>query len=164
MGRTGEGDRWQCGGCKRWVSRANYARHVRMCGRVEVAGRDVGVGIRRGGLVRMVTCGGCGREMRAGNLATHQRGRAEYGTREVGNKPLTGVDGPMDGWRCQTVLEPLVDMQWEHLADVWVEPGKCGFSCDALYTKVKKTDPEAHPREIAERALEEAGRGCRLVI
>ena len=47
MWRTGgEGDRRQCGGCKRWVSRANYARHVRVCGRVEV-GRDIGVGIRR---------------------------------------------------------------------------------------------------------------------
>ena len=40
----GEGDRRQCGGCKRWVSRANYARHVRACGR-----GAVGVGIRRGG-------------------------------------------------------------------------------------------------------------------
>ena len=74
----GEGDRRQCGGCRRWVSRANYARHVRACGRVEaggaVGGRDVGVGVRRGGQVRMVTCGGCGREMRAGNLARHQRG------------------------------------------------------------------------------------------
>ena len=64
-------------GCKRWVSRANYARHVRACGRVEVGGRDVGVGIRRGGQVRMVTCGGCGREMRAGNLARHQRGACQ---------------------------------------------------------------------------------------
>ena len=76
----GEGDRRQCGGCKRWVSRANYARHVRACGRVEVGGavggRDVGVGIRRGGQVRMVTCGGCGKEMRAGNLARHQGGGA----------------------------------------------------------------------------------------
>ena len=79
VGRTGgEGDRRQCGGCKRWVSRANYARHVRSCGRVEgggaVRGRDVEVGVRRGGQVRMAMCGGCGREMRAGNLARHQRG------------------------------------------------------------------------------------------
>ena len=74
----GEGDRRQCGGCKRWVSRANYARHVRSCGRVEaggaVGGREAEGGVRRGGQVRMVTCGGCGREMRAGNLARHQRG------------------------------------------------------------------------------------------
>ena len=51
-GVRGEGDRRQCGGCKRWVSRANYARHVRACGRVEavgaVGGRDVEVGVRRG--------------------------------------------------------------------------------------------------------------------
>ena len=75
----GEGDRRQCGGCKRWVSRANYARHVRSCGRVEaggavVGGRGAGVRVGRGGQVRMATCGGCGREMRAGNLARHQRG------------------------------------------------------------------------------------------
>ena len=78
-GETGE----ECGAGgggvgKSWVSRANYARHVRACGRVEVGGavggRDVGVGNRRGVQVRMVTCGGCGKEMRAGNLARHQRG------------------------------------------------------------------------------------------
>ena len=50
----GEGDRRQCGGCKRWVSRANYARYVRGVqegGGWEggaVGGRDVGVGISRG--------------------------------------------------------------------------------------------------------------------
>ena len=37
-GFDAEGQRRQCGGCKRWVSRANYARHVRACGRVEVGG------------------------------------------------------------------------------------------------------------------------------
>ena len=59
----------------------------------------------------------------------------------------------------------LVNMPWEDLTDVRVEPGKCVFFfCDALYTNAKKTDPEAHQREITERALEEAGRGCRLVI
>ena len=39
-----------------------------------VGGRGAGVGAGRGGQVRMATCGGCGREMRAGNLARHQRG------------------------------------------------------------------------------------------
>ena len=38
----------------------------------------------------MATCGGCGREMRAGNLARHQRGRAECGTREGGQTPDGG--------------------------------------------------------------------------
>ena len=60
----GERDRRQCGGCKRWVSRANYARHDRTCGRVDVGGagggQDVGGEIRRGGQVRMVTCRGVG--------------------------------------------------------------------------------------------------------
>ena len=37
-------DRRQRGGCKRWVSRANYARHVRTCGRVEVVGGCWGAG------------------------------------------------------------------------------------------------------------------------
>ena len=44
--------------------RSCCGRHVRACGRVEVGGAvgvwDVGVGIRRGGQVRMVTCGGAG--------------------------------------------------------------------------------------------------------
>ena len=52
------------GGCKRWVSLENYARHVKTCGRVEVRGAvggwDVEVGIRGGEQVRMVTCGGAG--------------------------------------------------------------------------------------------------------
>ena len=30
-------------------------------------------------------------------------------------------------------------------------------SCNVTYTKAKKTDPEAHQQEIAERALEEVG-------
>ena len=98
----GKGDRRQCGGCKWWVSRANYARHVRACGRVEVGGggcwgRDVGLGLG-GGQVRMVTCGGCEREMRAGNLARHQRGACRVWDPGEGANPLTGVDGPVDGW------------------------------------------------------------------
>ena len=54
MGRTGGREIGrQCGGCKRWVSRANYARHVRSCGRVEaggaVGGQGDGVRVGRGG-------------------------------------------------------------------------------------------------------------------
>ena len=33
-------------GCKRWVSRANYARHVRACGRL--GGRMLGLGLGGG--------------------------------------------------------------------------------------------------------------------
>ena len=51
-----------------------------------VWGRDVWVGIRRGGQFRMVTCGGCGREMRATWPGT-RGGRAECGTREGGANP-----------------------------------------------------------------------------
>ena len=93
----GEGDSRQCGGCKRWVSRANYARHVRSCGRVEARGA-VEVGVRRGGQVRMATCGGCGREMRAAWPGT-RGGRAECGTREGGQTPDEGrrPDGWVDG-------------------------------------------------------------------
>ena len=92
-----EGDRRQCGGCRRWVSRANYARHVRACGRVEagggaVGGRDVGVGVGRGGQVRMVTCGG----VREGDEGGQPGQAPEGGVPSVG--PGRGVDGPMDGW------------------------------------------------------------------
>ena len=45
----------------------------------------------------MVTCGGCGKEMRAGNLARHQRGACRVWDPGGGGKPLTGVDGP-NGW------------------------------------------------------------------
>ena len=37
-GVRGEGERRQCGGCKKRVSRANFARHVRTCVRVDVGG------------------------------------------------------------------------------------------------------------------------------
>ena len=56
----------------------------------DVGGRDVGVGIGRGRPVRMETCGGCGKEMRAGNLARHQRGACRVGTREGGQTPDGG--------------------------------------------------------------------------
>ena len=47
----------------------------------------------------MVTCGGCGKEMRAGNLARHQRGACRVWGPGGGQTPdrLTGVDGP-NGW------------------------------------------------------------------
>ena len=44
------------GGCKRWVSRANYARHVRACGRVEVGGG----GLLGGGMLGLGLGGGTG--------------------------------------------------------------------------------------------------------
>ena len=58
--------------------------------------RDVGVGVRRGGQVRMVTCGGCGREMRAGNLTRHQRGACRVWDPGGGQTP-DGGRRP-DGW------------------------------------------------------------------
>ena len=48
-----EGDRRQCGGCRRWVSRANYARHVRACGRGEA-----GEGLLGGGMLGLGLGGG----------------------------------------------------------------------------------------------------------
>ena len=38
-----------------------------------------------GGQVRMATCGGCGREMRAGNLARYQGGVPSVGPRRGAN-------------------------------------------------------------------------------
>ena len=100
-----EGDRRQCGWCRRWVSRANYARHVRACGRVEVGGlfggRMLGLGLG-GREVRMVTCGGCGKEMRAGNLARHQRGACRVWAPGRGQTPDGGRRPEwMDGWNKQ---------------------------------------------------------------
>ena len=60
-------------------------------------GRDVRGGIKRGGQVRMVTCGGCGREMRAGNLARHQRGACRVWDPGGGGQTLDGGRWP-DGW------------------------------------------------------------------
>ena len=60
-------------------------------------GLDVGGGIRGGGQNRMGTCGGYGREMRAGNLPWHQRGACRVWDPGGGGKPLTEVDGPMHG-------------------------------------------------------------------
>ena len=65
------------------------------------------LGLEGGERVRMATCGGCGREMRAGNLARHQRGACRVWDPGGGGKPLTGVDGPMDGWM-DTVYYPSV--------------------------------------------------------
>ena len=52
------------GGCKRWVSRANYAWHVRTCESVDVGGAGGGgmLGVESGGegRHRMVTCAGVG--------------------------------------------------------------------------------------------------------
>ena len=51
--------------------------------------------------------------------AAREDKRREVAEREVRQRTMK------KSWRhrCQTVLEPLVDMPWEHLADVWVEPG-----------------------------------------
>ena len=95
-GVRGEGDWRQCKGCKRWVSRANYARHVRTCGSV-----DVGGAIRREGQTRMVTCGGCGREMRAGKPGQASEGgvpsvgpgRGGGQTPDGGRRTVVWMDG-----------------------------------------------------------------------
>ena len=47
----------------------------------------------------MVTCGGCGREMRAGNLARHQRGACRVWDPGGGANPWRGSTAQwMDGW------------------------------------------------------------------
>ena len=118
-GVRGEGDRRQCGGCKRWVSRANYARHVRACGRVEdegaVGGRDVGVGIRRGERLGWWLVGFVGGKWGRATWPGTRGGRAECGTREKGGKPLTLVDGPVDGW-----IPILLPDEGTYLVSIWI--------------------------------------------
>ena len=63
----------------------------------DVGGRAVGVGVRSGGQVRMVTLGG----LQEGNEGGQPGQAPEGGVPSVGpgrgGKPLTWVDGPMDG-------------------------------------------------------------------
>ena len=82
-----------------------------------VWGRDVGVEIRRGGQVRMVTCGGCGREMRAGNLAMYQRGGVpSVGPGRGGGLTPDGVDSP-HGWMDGKEKEKREEMDCEEGKD-----------------------------------------------
>ena len=58
----------QCGSCGRWVSRSNYARHVRGCGGVGDGGRGGAVVGNRG------PCPRCGVVLSKANMARHLRG------------------------------------------------------------------------------------------
>ena len=62
-GEVGEGNRRECGICQVWVSRKNYARHVRGCGGIARAAAP--------GKVKQ--CTWCRRTLSAANMARHER-------------------------------------------------------------------------------------------
>ena len=68
-----DGNRRECGVCGTWVSRANYARHLRSCesrrGGAE-GGEESGEVRTRG---RVAVCPLCGRTVSYSNMARHQR-------------------------------------------------------------------------------------------
>ena len=68
-GRLTESRR-ECGVCGEWMSRTNYARHVRSCGERGVEGAG---GRTEGTRGRVAVCPGCGRELSYSNMARHQR-------------------------------------------------------------------------------------------
>ena len=71
-GRATEGQR-ECGGCGLWISRGNYARHVRTCGAAQGGGERERGGRARGGRGVRRQCDRCGRWQSATNMARHQR-------------------------------------------------------------------------------------------
>ena len=81
----------QCGACGAWVSKANYARHVRGC---EARGAVGGVGIgREAPQGRRGPCPSCGVEMSVANMARHlRRCRRVWDPGRGGAAPLTGDD------------------------------------------------------------------------
>ena len=72
----------ECEVCGGWVSRTNYARHVRRCREIlgEAAadvGEELGVGEARGGMGertrgRVAECPRCGRTLSYSNMARHR--------------------------------------------------------------------------------------------
>ena len=70
VGGRVDGGRRECGVCGAWVSRTNYARHVRTCSMREgAAGEGEGSGRTRG---RVAECPRCGRTLSYSNMARHQ--------------------------------------------------------------------------------------------
>jgi hypothetical protein len=79
LGGRVEANRRECVRCGTWITKGNYARHVRGCGRGDVGGvgEELGVvggggraeGVRRGGVGR---CRGCQRVLSLSNMARHQ--------------------------------------------------------------------------------------------
>ena len=69
-GAGGTDGRRECGRCARWVTRTNYARHVRVCG----GERREEVAERRGVRGKVKECERCRRVLSAANMARHREG------------------------------------------------------------------------------------------
>ena len=77
MGGDQMGNRRECGRCGKWLTKGNYARHVRRCneraGEEEEAGRDGGDEARVRTRGKVGNCQLCGRVVSLANMARHQR-------------------------------------------------------------------------------------------
>ena len=78
-GASGEAGRRQCGKCGAWITKGNYARHVRSCVRAEEQEEVIEVRVEqqeddRGGRGRRRQCERCGKWLSYGNMARHLRG------------------------------------------------------------------------------------------
>ena len=60
----------ECGGCGAWITKGNYARHVRGCVSVNVESQEGEREVRG----RVKECERCGRWLSCANMARHQRG------------------------------------------------------------------------------------------
>ena len=74
--------RRECGRCGTWITKGNYARHVRRCARREGERND------RGAKGRVKGCDRCGSVLTVDNMARHQRGASLR--RRGGNQVLDG--------------------------------------------------------------------------
>ena len=73
VGRNMQGSRRECGECGEWMSRANFARHVRTCGVREgeaTVGEEERSERTRG---RVAECQWCRRTLSYTNMARHER-------------------------------------------------------------------------------------------
>ena len=104
-GGSMDGHLRQCGGCRVWITRGNYARHVRRCRTVRGEDRELG-DVREGGGVgggegssreaprgRRGPCPSCGVALSLANMARHLRGCRRVWDPGGGATPLTGVNG-----------------------------------------------------------------------
>ena len=86
------GNRRQCRTCEQWITKANFARHRRMCderhGEREGEERQIREGMGRG-REKVKECNRCGRALSTVNMACNQSSCRVWDPGE-GTKPLMG--------------------------------------------------------------------------